>query len=113
MRLAFVFSMLCFVGISLTSYGQNDRNKAHIPGMGSSILDTSNIAILVFDQKENWLFENSCKPISLRADEIIKVDSLVTQSVLAYNNSLSENLRSEYSIDFKKYNYKRQFIAVI
>ena len=107
------FSLLFCLGVSFTSCSQTNKDKGQTPDTRTLILDTSSIAVISFDQQGNWPFDNSYKPTTLTDDEIFEVDSLVRQCALDYNQSLEDNLKESYSIDFKKYKYKRQYIAVL
>jgi hypothetical protein len=68
--------------------------------------------VLPFDQKFDWIFSDSYKPANLTDEEILQLDTLIRKCATEMNNSLEEKIREYYSIDFKKYNYKRQYIAV-
>jgi hypothetical protein len=87
--------------------------------------DTSRTAIIPFDQKGNYPFDNSYKPITLTQEEIKCIDSLLIVCVTDYNDSLDKEHSSldkehssldkdhkQRSIDLKKYNYRKQVIAV-
>ena len=77
----------------------------------SVLFDTSNTALIQFDQKGNYPFDNSDRPATLTEDDINCVDSLLNVSVTEYNNSLDKEYK-ERSIDLKKDNYRKQLIAV-
>ena len=74
-------------------------------------IDTSKIAILPFDKKSNYPFDNSFNPTTLTQEDIKSIDSLLIACVTDYNNSLDKD-HKEWSIDIKKYNYQKQIIAV-
>ena len=74
-------------------------------------LDTAKTAIILFDQKGNYPFDNSFKPASLTQDDIVNIDSLLIACVNHYNNSLDKD-HKERSIDLKKHNYRKQLIVV-
>jgi len=113
MRLTCTFLILFYLGISLTSCSQSNRDKVTIPNTKTIEIDTSSIAVISFDQQGNWPFDNSYKPISLTESEIFEIETLMKACVLDYNKSLEENLKESYSIDFKRYKYKRQYVAVL
>jgi len=73
----------------------------------------SSIAVIPFDRSGNWLFNNNYTPVSLTEKEIKEIDTLINISISEHNSSLSKELREFYGIDFKKYKYKRQYVAVI
>jgi hypothetical protein len=87
---------------------KNKRNARQI-----LVIDTSKIAIISFGQIGNWPFDNSYKPASLSYDEVFEIDSIMRSCILDYNNNLSESLRAYHGIDFKKYDYKRQYVSII
>ena len=74
-------------------------------------VDTSKIAIIPFDKKGSYPFDNSFNPTTLTQDDINSIDSLLIACVTDYNNSLDKD-HKEWSIDIKKYNYRKQIIAV-
>ena len=73
--------------------------------------DPSKTSIILFDQKNNFPFDNSYKPTVPTQDDITNIDSLINALVTDYDNSLDKG-HKEWSIDFKKYDYKRQLIVV-
>jgi hypothetical protein len=73
--------------------------------------DTSRTAVIPFDQKGNYPFDNSYKPSQLTQQDINNVDSMLIACVTDYNNSLDKE-HKQWSIDLKKYNYRKQLIAV-
>lgn len=97
----------------LTSCGrtQNKRTEQIIKSKSNIRLDTSKTTIIPFDQKGDYPFDKSFKPSTLSQNEINIIDSLLIASVSNYNNSLDKN-HKEFSINFKKYNYRKQLIAV-
>jgi hypothetical protein len=113
MRIAVFFLTFFSLHVSLTSCGQGTRDQAKPADTKTSKIDCSSVAIIPFDQQGNWPFDNSYKPTNLTDYEIFQVDSLLVDCALNYNKTLSEDLKESYSIDFKKYLYKRQYVAVI
>jgi hypothetical protein len=103
--LSFVFSII--------SCSQPGSKKIEQSSLRPVIIDTSRIAIIPFDQADNWPFDNRFKPSTLSSQEIIEVDSLLKACVANYNIGLSKNLEEYYSIDFQKYKYKFQYVAAI
>jgi hypothetical protein len=79
--------------------------------MKSSQIDTSNTAVILFDQNSNYLFGDSCKSATLTQIDISNIDSLLIACVTEYNNSLDKD-HKRWGIDLKKYNYKKQLIVV-
>ena len=100
---------------ALTSCGQsqNKKNEQIVKNKSnkSILFDTSKTAIIPFDKKGNYPFDNSYKPTTLTQKDINSVDSLLIACVTDYNNSLDKD-HKEWSIDLKKYNYRKQLIAV-
>ena len=98
--------------IGLVSCGQSQNKKIdQVVDSKTVQVDTSKTAIIPFDKKGNYPFDNSFKPTTLTQDDIISIDSLLTACVTDYNNSLDKD-HKEWSIDLKKYNYRKQIIAV-
>ena len=100
---------------AFTSCGQSDnkireqttRNKSE----NTIQIDTSKTAIILFDQKGNYPFDNSFKPATLTQDDIISIDSLLIACVNDYNKSLDKDDK-QWRIDLKKRSYKKQLIVV-
>ena len=89
----------------------------------SSKVDTSNIAIIDFGNKTNWVIKNS-KPDTLSNEEIGAIDVLLKECIYYFNSTVqmeydsvshispkSKINRSKFIIDLKKYN--RQYLAFI
>lgn len=100
----------------LTSCGQSQNKKTGqiIKARSTSSIqfDTSKIAIIPFNRKGNYPFDNSFKPATLTQNDLNSIDSLLIVCVTDYNNSLDKGYK-EWSIDLKKYNYRKQLIVVI
>ena len=73
----------------------------------------SSIAVIPFDRSGNWPFNSNYTPASLTEKEVKEIDSLINISISEHNRSLSKELREFYGIDFKKYKYNKQYVAVI
>lgn len=99
--------------IALNSCGQTqDKKSTHLSSDTKSIqIDTSKTAIISFDKNGNYPFDNSFTPTTLTQDDLNSIDSLLIACVTDYNNSLDKD-HKEWSIDLKKYNYRKQIIAV-
>ena len=99
----------------LTSCGQSQNKKTgQIIEAKSKIslqFDTSKTAIIPFDKKGNYPFDNSYKPTTLTRNDINDVDSLLIACVTDYNNSLDKD-HKEWSINLKSNSYRRQLIVV-
>ena len=78
-----------------------------------SELDTSNIAIIAFEQNNDWPFKNTYQPTTLTNGELLLIDSLLKLCILIYNENIPSKQESAFKIDFAKYKYKRQYIAVL
>ena len=113
MRIAYFLTTIVVLNTSVSSCSQNN-NKAKLTEIGkSNTPDTSSIAIIQFDPKGNWPFKNNSRPSGLTEKEIEEVESLMNIGISEYNKHLSVEQRDGYSIDFKKYKYKKQYVAVI
>lgn len=99
--------------IALNSCRQTqDKKSTHLSSNTKSIqIDTSKTAIISFDKKRSYPFDNSFTPTTLTRDDLNSIDSLLIACVTDYNNSLDKD-HKEWSIDLKKYNYRKQIIAV-
>jgi hypothetical protein len=106
------------VGFCLTNtlvfYGQSQNKTAgQIINKSSNNLqfDTSKTAIISFDKKGNYPFNNSYKSTTLTQNDIYNVDSLLIACTTDYSNSLDKD-NKEWIIDLKNNNYRRQLIVV-
>jgi len=98
--------------IGLSSCGQSQNKMVDQKLKSKNIeIDTSKTAIIPFDKKGNYPFDNSFNPTTLAQEDIKSIDSLLIACVTDYNNSL-DKAHKEWSIDIKKYNYQKQIIAV-
>jgi hypothetical protein len=99
--------------IALTSCRQthNKKNEQKSANSKSLQADTSKTAIISFDKKRNYPFDNWFKPTTLTHDDLNSIETLLIACVTEYNNSLDKD-HKEWSIDLKKYNYRKQIIAV-
>ena len=98
--------------IALSSCGQSQTKKFdQVANSNAAQIDTSKTAIIKFDKKGNYPFDNTFNPISLTKSDIYYIDSLLIACVTDYNNSLDKD-HKEWSIDLKKNNYRKQLIAV-
>ena len=113
MRLALSFLSFFCSGISLISCSETNSDKNQSDKKNEHFIDTSSVAIISFDKKGNWPFDNKYRPANLSQHDLLEVDSLFRQCALNYNETLPENLKESYGIDFKKYDYKRQYVAVL
>ena len=104
---------LLFLGLLHIYCSQSDSQKVNQNAATTPLLDTSDFAILSFDQKHDWPFQHTFKPAPLNQKEVHQIDSLLRRCVSDYNKKLATNLRAGYSIDFEKYKYKRQYMAVV
>ena len=104
--------LVCFC---LCACGENSQNirteKTQPPAVATAIFDSSKTAIITFDQKGNYPFNNSYKPARLTKREIQSVDSLLSVCVTNYNNSLGKTDKN-LPIHLSGKDYKRQLIAV-
>ena len=99
--------------IALTSCGQTQDKKSNqiLSNIKSIQVDTSKTAIISFDKKRNYPFDNSFNPTTLTKEDLNSIDSLLVACVTDYNNSLDKD-HKVWSIDLKKYNYRKQLVAV-
>ncbi len=115
MTLRFFITILIFAFLLTSPFTscdepQNANNVQPIKGGQRIQPDTLKTAILPFDQKNDYIFDNSYKPATLTKEDIHNIDSLLIACVTDYNNSLDKNDK-RYSIDLKKYDYRKQIIA--
>ena len=107
-----ILTITFYLTIGLVSCGQSQNKKIKQVVTSKTVqVDTSKTAIIPFDKKGNYPFDNSFKPTTLTQDDIISIDSLLIVCVTDYNNSLDKE-HKEWSIDLRKYNYRKQIIAV-
>jgi hypothetical protein len=103
-RLYIVLLVIAFcVTNAVPSNGQKGTNNIKY--------DTAKTAIIPFDKKVNFPFDNSYKPAVLTQSDINNVDSLLIACVTEYNASL-ENENKLWVIDLKKYDYRKQLVVV-
>ncbi|MBC7495268.1 MAG: hypothetical protein H7221_09695 [Flavobacterium sp.] len=111
-----IFIIALCLTIALTSFGQSENKKTGqiVKRISTKSIqfDTLKTAIILFDKKGNYPFDNSYKPTTLTQNDIKIVDSLLIVCLTKYNNSLNDDDK-ELRIDLKKYNYRKQLIVVI
>jgi hypothetical protein len=100
----------CLITV-FTSCGQSQNKKTDQTSKSVQV-DTSKTAIIPFDKKDNYPFNNSFNSTTLTQDDINTIDSLFIVCVTDYNKLLDKN-HKEWRIDLEKYNYYKQIIAVI
>lgn len=113
MRLLFLLVCFSLLGHFFTSCSQQDNTKPFQLKAPEQMNDTSSVAVIAFDQNHDWPFKHTYKPTTLSEKEIALLDSLLKQCVSNYNQSLASNMKTDYGIDFVKYKYKRQYMAVL
>ena len=107
-----IFTIAFCLTTALSSYGQSQtKNNRQIVNNKTVQIDTSKTAIIPFDKKENYPFDNTFSPARLTQDDINIIDSLLIVCVTDYNNSLDKEYK-EWCIDLKKNNYRKQIIVV-
>ncbi len=113
MRLLFLLVCVCISRRYFTSCSHPDNKKSAYPIAQQKLNDTSEFAVIAFDPNHDWPFKHSYKPATLSVDEIKRLDSILKECVQNHNQSLAPDLKESYSIDFPKFHYKRQYIAVL
>lgn len=113
MRSHFLFICFFLSGHFFISCSQPNKKKPAQSGRSLIVVDTSDIAVISFDKNHDWPFMHTYTPTTLSNGEIKLLDSLLKQCVSSYNQKLASNLKSNYCIDFEKYKYKRQYMAVL
>ena len=109
----------------LITYNPSNANAYYRPNS----IDTSRCAFIKFDQKQNYYFDKNVKPATLSAEEIVKIESLISKRVLEYNRiekdsalSITKRLRKkrrdpnfiwEGDIIKNPSKYYKQLIAVV
>lgn len=105
--------VFCLTNV-LTSCGQSQNKKAGQMVANKSAkriqFDTSKTTIIAYNKKSIYPFYNSYKPTTLTQKDINNIDSLLIACVTNYNNSLDKD-HKEWSIDLKKYTYRKQLVA--
>lgn len=86
---------------TLPSFGQSQSTDIQF--------DTSKTTVIPFNQI-GYPFNNLYKPATLTQEDIITIDSFLVVCVTDYNNSLGKD-HKQWSIDLKKYNYRKQLIV--
>jgi hypothetical protein len=76
-------------------------------------IDTNEVAIISFGPDVKWIFDSTHKAATLSNDEVLLVDRLLKKCVAEYNKSIPEKSKLSFGIDFSKYQYKRQYVAVM
>jgi len=74
-------------------------------------IDTSKTAIIPFDSKSIYPFDNTFKESTITQDEIQTIENLLIDCVNDYNNKLDKD-HKQWTIDLTKYNYRKQLIVV-
>jgi hypothetical protein len=73
-------------------------------------IDTSKYAVLNFrEEYKGYIFDKSCKPTALSADDIYKIEKIIKTKVDNYN----KNSAHKYFFINNPNKYYKQFIAVI
>lgn len=86
-------------------------NKNQVKKTHNLRYDTSKTAIIELNKNSKWPFNNSFKASFLTQDELQIVDSILLKCVANYNNSLDQE-HKQWSIDLKKYNFRKQLVVV-
>jgi hypothetical protein len=73
--------------------------------------DTSNTTIIPFDPEGGSPFDNSYKSTVLSQSDLKSIDSLLNACLANYNKRFEKD-HKELTIDYKKYNYRKQVIVV-
>lgn len=102
------FSLI--IALSSCEQPQNKKSGQVINNKDIQV-DTSTTAVIPFNKKKNFPFDNSFNPSNLTPNDINNIDSILIACVAEYNNSL-DNEHKEWGIDLKKYNYRKQLIIV-
>jgi len=98
--------------IALNSCGQSQTKKMDQKVDNKTIqICNSKTAIISFDKKGNYPFDNSFNPTTLTKQDINIIDSLLIVCVTDYNNSFGK-VHKERCIDLNKFDYHKQIIAV-
>lgn len=106
------FAFLVSLFIFLCSCSHLNNNKYRALDTIPPLIDTSNIAIIPFDQIGNWPFDNRYETTNLTEMELIELDRLISDCIAGYNSGLQETLKNDYGIDIKR-KYKRQYVPVL
>jgi hypothetical protein len=112
MRFHFLLALFFCLGIFSSCSEPNDR-KIMQPKTSIAKPDTSSFTIITFDQNHDWPFEHTFQSAGLITNEIQQIDSLLKGGIINYNRRIAPTLRESYNIDFEKYKYNMQYMAVL
>jgi hypothetical protein len=93
-----ILVLIIFLTTSFFAYGQ--------------AFDTTRNAIIGFNPKEGWPFDNTYEPTTLTQEELQAVDSFLFVCVTDFNNSLGKD-NKYWSIDLKERDYRKQLVVAI
>jgi len=98
--------------ISFSSYSQSQLKKIKNTAKSKyPQIDNSKTAIIPFDKTSSYPFDSSFNRTKLTQHDLRSIDSLLIVCLTDYNNSIDAE-HKHFSIDLKKYNYRKQIIAV-
>jgi hypothetical protein len=90
----------------------SSNNKANTT-QGPLNYDTSEIAIIAWDNTTHFFDSLKYKPATLTQDDLTRIDSLITVCITSHNDELNlPEQYKDYEIDLKATDYKRQLVAV-
>ncbi len=106
-----VFSLACLMTIA-TAFGQQ-RNKKPSSTIKTNrlIIDSSTTAIIAFDKRDTYVFDDSYKPGRLTQQDLAVIDSLLIACVNDYNSLVNRELYNG-NIELDKNTYRKQLVAV-
>ncbi len=105
-----------FFILAVISCGQNAGNQTDKAEKLSEVtrpVETSEIAIIPFEQSIEWLFGKNYSPAELTSDELNKIEKLLRECVNKFNRKVSSANREYLAIDLVGGQYKRQYVPVI
>ncbi len=119
----YTWTVLLFISF-ISSCGQTDKNSKNgnttttlheisVDTISAVFADTSTIAIIDFNQVNQWIFDSTYKAANLNKAEINKIEKLFLASIADHNLKLSGSAKSYFSIDLKKRKYSRQYICAL
>jgi hypothetical protein len=76
-------------------------------------IDTNEVAIIPFDLEMRWVFDSTYKAATLSSEEIKLVNRLLGKCIVEYNESVPKDKRPRWGIDFSKFQYRKQYVAVL
>jgi hypothetical protein len=95
--------IICLTDVTISCGQVEQTNRIKI--------DTSKTAIIQFNPKSIYPFDSTFQQSELTQGEVNVIDSLLIACIKDYNSRLDKK-HKQWTIDPKKYNYRKQLIVV-